>query len=135
MFGRVSQTRTVPFYEGDIFGGIEKLKSAEPRCHIDIPLFEECDFAYRSSDEAMAEDVMVGTIVFLKETDTEAIISGGLYVIVCANYVILRRVRVDEQAQGRILRLEAVNPMYDTIAIGEDQVVEIYRVVGNLKMY
>ena len=135
MFGRVSQTRTVPFYEGDIFGGIEKLKSAEPRCHIDIPLFEECDFAYRSSDEAMAEDVMVGTIVFLKETDTEAIISGGLYVIVCANYVILRRVRVDQSHDARQLRLETSNPKYDNTTIDESQVMGIYRVVGNLKLY
>jgi SOS-response transcriptional repressor LexA len=44
-------------------------------------------------------------------------------------------VRVDEQSQGRVLRLEATNPTYDTITIGENQVVEIYRVVGNLKMY
>ena len=96
---------------------------------------EECDLAYRSTDEAMSPEVMAGTIVFLKQTGVEAIIPGGLYVIVCANYVILRRVRVVEQEQGRSLRLEAANPTYDTITIGENQVVEIYRVVGNLKMY
>ena len=73
--------------------------------------------------------------LFLKKIDPEAIISGGLYVIVTPNYVILRRVRVVEQELGRSLRLEAANPTYDTITIGENQVVEIYRVVGNLKMY
>lgn len=135
MLPPTAQVKPTPFYEGDISKGIKRLMEAQPNCSLKIPFMEESDLAYRSTDEAMSPEIMAGTIVFLKQTGVEAIIPGGLYVIVCANYVILRRVRVDEQVQGRILRLEAVNPTYDTIAIGEDQVVEIYRVVGNLKMY
>ena len=135
MFGRVSQTKAIPFYEGDIFGGIERVLSVEPRCRMDVPLCEECDFAYRTTDEAMSPEVMVGTIVFLKKTGTEAIISGGLYGIVCANYVILRRVSVDDVGVGRVLRLETSNPKYDNTTIEEQQVLSIYRVVGNLKLY
>ena len=135
MFGRVVLDRAIPFYEGDIFGGIDKLLANEPRCQMDIPLIEECDFAYRTTDEAMSPEVMVGTMVFLKKTDIEAIISGGLYVIVCANYVILRRVRVDDSVERRVLRLEVANPLYDNTAIAAEQVLGIYRVVGNLKMY
>ena len=129
------RVKPTPFYEGDISKGIKHLMEAQPSCSLKIPFMEECDLAYRSTDEAMSPEVMAGTIVFLKQTGVEAIIPGGLYVIVCANYVILRRVRVVEQEQGRSLRLEAANPTYDTITIGENQVVEIYRVVGNLKMY
>ena len=135
MFGRVVLDRAIPFYEGDIFAGIDKLLGAEPRCQMDIPLIEECDFAYRTTDEAMNPEVMVGTMVFLKKTDIEAIISGGLYVIVCTNYVILRRVRVDDSAEGRVLRLEVSNPLYDNTTIAAEQVLGVYRVVGNLKMY
>lgn len=127
--------RSIPFYEGDIFGGVEYLRSVEPRCHMNIPLFEGCDFAYRTTDEAMGEDVMVGTIVFLKQTGVEAIISGGLYVVVCANYVLLRRVRVDDGEQGRTLRLETSNPKYDNVTIDASEALAVYRVVGNLKLY
>ncbi len=134
MLARESR-RSIPFYEGDIFGGVEHLRSVEPRCYMDIPLFEECDFAYRTTDEAMGEDVMVGTIVFLKETGVEAIISGGLYVIVCANYVLLRRVRIDDGKPMRTLRLETSNPKYDNTTIDASQVEAVYRVVGNLKLY
>ena len=127
--------KPTPFYEGDISNGVARLTEGQPYCNLPIPMMEESDLAYRSSDEAMSPEVMAGSIVFLKRTGVEAIIPGGLYVIVCANYVILRRVRVEAQAEGRLLRLEASNPTYDTITIGEDQVVELYRVVGNLKMY
>ena len=135
MLPPAAQVKPTPFYEGDISNGIARLTESQPYCNIHLPMMEECDLAYRSTDEAMSPEVMAGTIVFLKRIGVEAIIPGGLYVIVCSNYVILRRVRVDEQTQGRVLRLEATNPTYDTITIGENQVVEIYRVVGNLKMY
>ncbi len=130
-----SPQEKIPLYEGELSVGITRLKETTPRCFMDIPLMEECDLAFRSTDEAMSPEIMVGTIVFLKETGVEAIIPGALYVIVCANYVILRRVRVENQAEKRLLMLEAVNPTYDKITIGEEQVVEIYRVVGNMKLY
>jgi len=68
----------------------------------------------------------------LKKMGVNAIIPGGLYVIVCANYVILRRVRLEPKG---LLRLETVNPTYDNMTISADQVQEVYRVVGNLKLY
>lgn len=133
MFGRTWQGRSIPFFEGDISLGVQHLTQKEPRCKMEIPLIEECDFAFRVADEAMSPEVMFGTIVFLKKTDISAIIPGGIYLIVCANYVILRRVRVDgEQA---MLRLEATNSAYDDFNIPPEQVFEIYRVVGNLKQY
>lgn len=132
MFGRQPLVRSVPFYEGEISGGVQRMVSCEPHCHLDIPLMEECDLAFRSSDEAMSPEIMVGTIVFLKKMGVNAIIPGGLYVIVCANYVILRRVRLEPKG---LLRLETVNPTYDNMTISADQVQEVYRVVGNLKLY
>jgi hypothetical protein len=55
------------------------------------------------------------------------------YILLFVLIVILRRVRVDgEQA---MLRLEATNSAYDDFNIPPEQVLEIYRVVGNLKQY
>ncbi len=127
--------KNIPFYEGEISAGVKRLMSSEPLCSIAIPFIDDSDFAFRISDEAMSPEIMVGTIVFLKKTDLNAIIPGGLYVIVCANYVILRRIRVNEDETEPTYRLEATNPSYDTITIGAEQIVEIYRVMGNLKLY
>ncbi len=135
MLGRQTHIRSIPFYEGEITNGIERLTNNEAYCRLDLPLMEECDLAFRSTDEAMSPEIMVGTIIFLKKTDTKAIIPGGLYVIVCANYVILRRVRMDEKLPPRHFKLETANPAYDSISIGEEQIIDIYRVVGNLKLY
>jgi hypothetical protein len=133
MFGRRCDSVSVPFYDGDLRSCLIARRESEPDGVFELPAIAGCDMAIRSSDDAMAGEIMVGSILFLKKTGIEAIISGAIYVIVCANYVILRRVRVDgEQA---MLRLEATNSAYDDFNIPPEQVLEIYRVVGNLKQY
>jgi SOS-response transcriptional repressor LexA len=82
----------------------------------------------------MKGEIMVGSILFLKKTDINSIIPGAIYVIVCDNYVVLRRVRVSLDAPS-VLRLETTNPDYDEMSIAQDSVKQIYRVVGNLKLY
>ena len=78
---------------------------------------------------------MVGSILFLKKIGVDAIISGGLYVIVCANYVILRRVRLLEGAAERQLRLDAADPDFDAMTVGERQIEALYRVVASMRMH
>ena len=134
MLNRNEDLRSIPFYQEDISRGIERITNVEPYCHIGVPMLEECDFAIRSMDDAMKGEIMVGTILFLKKTDINSIIPGAIYVIVCANYVILRRVRFSASTPD-VLRLEATNPDYDEMSIATDSVKEIYRVVGNLKLY
>ena len=41
IFGRQPLVRSVPFYEGEISGGVQRLVGGEPRCHLDIPLMAE----------------------------------------------------------------------------------------------
>ena len=127
--------KPTPFYEGDISLGVTHLTEAQPYSKIYIPMMDEGDLAYRSSDDAMNPDVMTGSIVFLKRTGIESISSGGLYLIVCADFVVLRRVRIVALADRRLLKLEAANPTYDSITIGEDDVQEIYRVSAALRTY
>lgn len=125
---------SVPFYQDDISIGVERMISQGAYCHLAVPMLEECNFAIRSSDDAMKGEIMVGSILFLKKTDINSIIPGAIYVIVCDNYVVLRRVRVSLDAPS-VLRLETTNPDYDEMSIAQDSVKEIYRVVGNLKLY
>ena len=107
----------------------------EARCRLNIPLLEACDLAARSYDVAMSGEIMAGSIVFLKHTAIDAIIPGGVYVIVSKNYVLLRKVHPAVAKDGRaIVKLEAAAADYDTVDIPSEDIVEMYRVVGNLKL-
>ncbi|MBQ8437298.1 MAG: S24 family peptidase, partial [Alistipes sp.] len=131
MFGRREDVRSVPFYDGDLSSCLVQRREGEPDSVFVVPTVVDCDIAIRSCDDAMAGEVVVGSILFLKKIDPEAIISGGLYVIVCPNYVLLRRVRVADEC----LRLEPANKDYDVIEVFSQQVEAIYRVKGNLRLY
>ena len=136
MFGRSAGSVGVPFYDGDLRSCLVARRESEPDGVFNLPAVAECDMAIRSSDDAMAGEIMVGSILFLKKTGIEAIISGAIYVIVCANYVILRRVRREHDAErGELLRLEPANAAYDVMEIRPDQVEALYRVSGTFRLY
>lgn len=132
MFGR-SEARAIPLCD------METLRcdgeAPEPEGYLSVPQLGPCDVAVRLQDEAMSGEVMVGSILFLKKTGLDAIISGGLYVIVCANYVLLRRVRVEDDPRRQHLRLEPSNVDYDVMRVDSTQVEAVYRLVGTLKFY
>ena len=126
----------IPFYDCDVCGQLlMQSERPEARCRLNIPLLEECDLAARSYDVAMSSEIMAGSIVFLKHTAIDAIIPGGVYVIVSKNYVLLRKVHPAVAKDGRaIVKLEAAAADYDTVDIPSEDIVEMYRVVGNLKL-
>lgn len=134
MFGRERTGHTIPLYEMESLR-VPNWEQNEPECHLMMPPVEPCDVAVRSSGEGMSGEVMVGSILFLKKIGVDAIISGGLYVIVCANYVILRRVRLLEGAAERQLRLDAADPNFDAMTVGERQIEALYRVVASMRMH
>lgn len=136
MFGRRDRADVVPFYDGDLGACRQSAREREPDAVFSLPSMVGCDVAVRSSDDAMADEVMVGSILFLKQIGIEAIISGALYVIVCPNYVILRRVRLCYAESGELrLRLEPANKSYDEMVLSPEQVEVVYRVAGSFRMY
>ena len=136
MFGRRERADAVPFYDGDLGACRQCLREREPDGVFSLPAMVGCDLAVRSSDDAMADEVMVGSILFLKQIGIEAIISGALYVIVCPSYVILRRARLCYNDAGQMrLKLEPANKNYDEMIVSPEQVDAIYRVVGSFRMY
>ena len=79
---------------------------------------------------------MAGSIVFLKKTDLKAIIPGRFYVIVTANYVLLRKLRFSGSniAEQEFI-LEASDNDTNKVTLKATDIEAIYRVVANLKMY
>ena len=136
MFGRRCDSVSVPFYDGDLSSCLIARCESAPDGVFTLPAITGWDMAIRWSDEARSGEIMVGSVLFLKKTDIEAIISGAIYVIVCANYVILRRLRiVHDTERGMLFRLEPAHEAYDVMEITPDEVEALYRVNGNFRLY
>lgn len=137
MFSKGSTNGRIPFFDCDVVGrGLLRLDEIKPDYRMNIPTIEDCDYAFRSYDVAMSNEIAVGSILFLKKTAVEAIIPGGMYVVICPKYIILRKVRLITSADGSLtLVLEPANAGFDSITVKLDDVKEIYRVVANLKLY
>ncbi len=137
MFSKGSTNGRIPFFDCDVVGrGLLRLDEIKPDYRMNIPTIEDCDYAFRSYDVAMSNEIAVGSILFLKKTAVEAIIPGGMYVVRCPKYIILRKVRLITSADGSLtLVLEPANAGFDSITVKLDDVKEIYRVVANLQLY
>ena len=98
-------------------------------------MIESCDCAFRSFDDAIGDQIMTGSIVFLKKIAPQAIIPGRFYVIITANFVILRRLSVAESATDREYIIELTSDKQNNVRIKEHDILGLYRVVANLKMY
>lgn len=137
MFSKGSTNGRIPFFDCDVVGrGLLRLDEIKPDYRMNIPTIEDCDYAFRSYDVAMSNEIAVGSILFLKKTAVEAIIPGGMYVVICPKYIILRKVRLITSADGSLtLVLEPANAGFDSITVKLDDVKEICRVVANLQLY
>lgn len=132
-----SPTLTIPYYDQDVTA-CRMLHSElmQPTSILTLPMVEQCDCAFRSFDSAISDDIVAGSVVFLKQTVPSAIIPARWYVIVTANYVLLRRVRfADSDSQQREYILESSHREDGKVTIFENEIETIYRVVANLKMY
>lgn len=130
-------TLTIPYYDQDVTA-CRMLHSElmQPTSILTLPMVEQCDCAFRSFDSAISDEIVAGSVVFLKEIVPSAIIPARWYVIVTANYVLLRKVRFAESgSQPREYILESSGREDDRVTIKEDEIKTIYRVVANLKMY
>jgi len=137
MFSKGSTNGRIPFFDCDVVGrGLLRLDEIKPDYRMNIPTIEDCDYAFRSYDAAMSNEIAVGSILFLKKTSVEAIIPGGMYVVICPKYIILRKVRIITGADDNMtLVLEPANAGFDSITLKLEDVKEIYRVVANLQLY
>ncbi len=129
--------QAIPYYDQDVVAcRMLNSENMQPSSMFSLPMVESCDCAFRSFDLAINDDIMVGSIVFLKKIAKKAIIPGRFYVIVSPNYVILRKIRFSNAAaEENEYILEASTGESDSVRIDANEIEEIYRVVANLKMY
>ena len=127
--------QTIPYYDNDVTSCIHlDSELLKPTGMLSLPMIESCDCAFRSFDNALGEQIMPGSIVFLKKIDPKAIIPGRFYVIITSNFVILRKLQLPETSNSEYILDDAENEC-NKICIKQQDVLTLYRVVANLKMY
>ena len=130
-----SPMQTIPYYDNDVTSCIHlDSELLKPTGMLSLPMIESCDCAFRSFDNALGEQIMPGSIVFLKKIDPKAIIPGRFYVIITSNFVILRKLQLPETSNSEYI-LDGAENECNKICIKQQDVLTLYRVVANLKMY
>ena len=129
--------QSIPYYDQDVVAcRVLASENMQPSSMLTLPMVEQCDCAFRSFDIAINDDIMVGSIVFLKKIAKKAIIPGRFYVIVSPNYVILRKIRfANATTDDEEYILDASGNECDSVRIKASEIEDLYRVVANLKMY
>lgn len=130
-----SPLQNIPYYDHDVTScmhlGSELL---QPTSMLSLPMIESCDCAFRSFDNAIGDQIIPGSIVFLKKIAPKAIIPGRFYVIITSNFVILRKMQLNQTSDTDYI-LEGAGDGQHNIPIKQQEILELYRVVANLKMY
>lgn len=123
--------RGVPFYNVDI-SVIKDLGEAKvkPVYHIDIPVFNDCDFAALSTSSAMAPDIPAGAIVLLKEHEVEKVFPGEAYLIITRDFTGIRSVRLHMTDMEKFRLVPKNTADYDEMVVRKSDIEKIYLIKG-----
>ena len=116
----------IPYYTCDICD-ISLVETMQPESHIFLPQAGDADLALTYRNDDMVPSIPNGTIIVLKQKPLESVIYGDEHVVVCDNFVMLRRIR--RMQDVRMLRLESVcREYYDDIIVSVSDVRAVYAV-------
>lgn len=121
----------IPFYNVDVEQAIKHVAQLEAENNLIVPQAGDCDLAMCYGGRAMGEIVPPGTVVLLKSIDTDAMIPGGEYVIVCQKFVTLRIVRLSD-AEDKLRLVAGDRDHYDDITININDIESAYKVKAKL---
>lgn len=130
------QPLSIPYYDHDVTSCRDiDSTSLRPTSLLTLPMIEACDYAFRSFDSAIGDQIMAGSIVFIKKIAPEAIIPGRFYVIITSNFVILRKVHFSKETTTKEYLLQTGDSDKEGIRISEQDIIGLYRMVAHLEMY
>lgn len=121
----------IPFYRVDVERFVTQTSKMTPDELIVFPSLAECDMALLYMGDAMAPRIPAGSIVFLKQIDTQMMIPGEEYVISTGKVITLRRVRATEDDSA--WRLESYNrERFDDWTLPKSEVLHVWRICGRM---
>lgn len=119
----------VPYYGMDVLAAVEETQLPQPRFHIDVPLFSDCDLAALNIGTAMQPEIPAGSIVVLKRWTVEAIVPGESYLVVTSHFRGIRIIR-NGQTPSELLLLPGNTEQFDPIAVQKDDINKLFMVRG-----
>lgn len=84
----------IPFFNADVEKSIRGVELLSPDGYVVLPMGDDADCALYYYGRAMGDTLPAGTLVFLKESDVESVIPGGMYVVVTRKIVTLRQLHL-----------------------------------------
>ena len=90
----------IPFFNADVEKSIRGVELLSPDGYVVLPMGDDADCALYYYGRAMGDTLPAGTLVFLKESDVESVIPGGMYVVVTRKIVTLRQLHLETGAQS-----------------------------------
>ena len=129
--GNEDRGAQIPFFNADVEKSIRGIEVLSPDGYVVLPTDDDADFALYYYGRAMGASLPAGTLVFLKETDVESVIPGGLYVVVTRKIAALRRLH--SGADGASLRLTASEEGgFGEMIVKSSDILKIYRIKAHL---
>lgn len=133
MFAVGSEERGVqiPYFNADVEKSIRGIDLLSPDGYVVLPTVDDADYSLYYYGRAMGGSLPAGTLVFLKEIDPEAIIPGGLYVVVTRKIAALRRLHAgSDDSSVRLTAAEGGG--FDEMVVKSSDIRKIYRVKAHL---
>ena len=124
--------RGIPFHNVDIASVIEfqQQPAQKPLYYIDIPVFNDCDFAALSTSNAMMPEIPAGAILALKQQDVAKIFPGESYLVVTDDFSGVRTIRTYADDPDKLRLVPKNLADYDEIVIHASEIKVLYLVKG-----
>lgn len=107
----------------------------KPITYFKIPILKDVSFAIFQSDTSMSPLIPDGSIIMLKEHGIDTIVYGNPYYIKTEMFSVARILRKCDTSDNKVI-LEAVNNNhYDSIAIAQKSIIELYSICGVLTTF
>lgn len=121
----------IPYYSTDAIGFVCQGQRPAPTYYINVPGFDDCDFAATVTGDAMAPEVPAGAIVALKQVDTTGpVLPGEIYLAVTPDFALMRYVKLDRKVSDGLWLMPPAESAEEPVGIRRERLLQLYLVKG-----
>lgn len=121
----------IPYYNVDALRFVGETQRREPVSYIQVPGFDDCDFAAVVTGDAMAPEVPAGAIVALKEVNPAgAVLPGEIYLAVTPEFASMRYVKLDRKVSDGLWLVPPAGSDAEPVGVLRARLSRLYLVKG-----
>ncbi len=130
----VGENTKVPFYEGELCDIICDIEGVAPRGFYNLPYSCDCDMVVRTMVRGMMNPGTAAADLFLKHAAVDDIVQGNEYIVVLADDVVWRKIRI-VRGSAEELRLVAYDrEAYPDMFVRKEDIREVWRVLMSVNI-